>query len=295
MFALSSFLVAQRDWQITSTLKDPYIADTFTVEYFDLAGMPGHASAVVSRFIEGDTVEAVVHRFHDLSEAMQVALHHRLVQGVGGDICSAICRCHNEGYGHGDLSERNVIVRYVAERRFEGVVIDFDNATYKPELRELKDAQLIEADVRAVKRLIGILTVDSQWHDGIQEVLGACTSALALQDALGLSLAIVRNVTGDDHERYDDEHWIRMLRAYMARAFGGAAYAKPLFALMERVAAASESSDVFVEARQHLEARLQNDSSYPEESLSIERHESAIEETALTLVMRAASTSLLDE
>lgn len=278
---------ARRDWRITSNLKHPLIADTFSVEHFVIHGLSEPAVAVVSRLIPGDTLEAAIDKFRNLPTDQKCALHHGLVQQVGGDICSAVRDCHSDGHGHGDLSERNVMVsRDPKTHQSRATIIDFDNATYKPELRDLQEGPRIEKDIRSLVRLVGILTFDSKWHDGVQSVLRSCTTAQSVGEALETALLIVRDVSGAASERFDRVHWNGIVSADAVTAMMGAEYRKATQELMRSAAAESNSTAVLESARSALLHRVQTDPNFPTVSMSMTTHSRRDEEAAMRLVTK---------
>lgn len=282
---------ARRDWRVTSTLKHPLVCDTFTVEHFQAESdsQPPRV-AVVSRFIAGQNLGEVVDRLRALPPEQHAPLQNVLVAEVGDDVCAAIRACHEAGHGHGDLSERNVMVGMHGDstrgsgRRFTATVIDFDNATYKPSLRDLEESKLMEKDVRSLARLIGIMTCDSRWHDGIQEVLRSCETARQAHESLHFLLRVSRGVSGEPPDAYSRPHWNDVLRTHLAASTVGGPHIGPTRGFIECVADDVGRRDDLESERAALIHRIQTDPNYPQMSVSMEMRHRHIEDAARSLV-----------
>ena len=157
---------SERDWYITSVIKHESLGDTFTIEDFRSDGRD--CTATISRYIEGYSLSDVLFKLDSVpSERHRVLVVH-LLAIAAKDVCGAIQACHRHGFGHGDLHERNVIIKREGAG-LRAVVIDFDNAT----LGNTKDLEIerFAKDIRSLRLLIGQVTYGWKWHDAFQRLL----------------------------------------------------------------------------------------------------------------------------
>jgi len=168
-------------------------------------------------------------------------------------------------------------------RRFGAILVDFDSATYKPELRALEEGSLIEKDIRLLVRLIGFLTFETKWHEPLQELLRGCTTARWGQEMFGRVLQIVRKVDGVSAEELDDNHWADVVRIVLCYQLVGGHNGAMLRTFMYDVAAKSGVSDRLDRARDALLHRMETDRNYPEESFSLDSRHFEIESAAESL------------
>jgi serine/threonine protein kinase len=166
-FFLSSFAPsgAARDWHITSTMKHPSIADTFTVEVVDPRNTD-HVVAV-SRFISGVSLGDALANFENATEH-QPAMRKDLLNYAMNDVCEAVGACHARGFGHGDLHAQNVIVT-LRDDHLAAVLIDFDNATLGQV--SSSEGERMQKDIRSLRRLTGMITHGWKWHEALDDLL----------------------------------------------------------------------------------------------------------------------------
>jgi serine/threonine protein kinase len=268
---------AHRDWRVTSQLKNDLVCDTFTVEHFSpSANGQAPRVAVVSRFIPGMDLGEIVDRFRRMSPADQSELEEAFVAEIGGDLCTAVCACHSAGHGHGDLSERNVMVSMHSDalggwgRRFRAVLIDFDNASYKPALRDLEESKLKEKDLSSLVRLLGLLTYESRWHEGFQKVLRCCDSAASIHESFDFLLRICGIGADGSSGKFGPAHWNYVLRYHLALTLAYRSHATPLRGFIREVAVGVGCEALLESEGDALQLRVLNDPDYPGMSMSVE-------------------------
>ncbi|TMQ04045.1 MAG: hypothetical protein E6J90_52370 [Deltaproteobacteria bacterium] len=174
---------SDRDWHVTSTLKHPAVADTFTIEEFYSGERD--CIAVVSRFIEGHSLKQMLQHLERAPKERQVDISIALLNSIYDDLCDGIIACHEAGFGHGDLHCQNVIVCKRGPK-LGAVIIDFDNATIAAS--SFDEHARFQRDIRSLRRLVGMITQGWKWHEALQHLLDHHQSVSALRHALHWSL-----------------------------------------------------------------------------------------------------------
>lgn len=262
---------ADRDWHITSKIKHLNIADTFTIESFKTSETQRDCVAVISRFIEGKDLGEVFDKIKKSKKEIAFIQKEQLLKNVIPDVCDALIECHRNGYGHGDLHKRNIIVCKVPEKAdgtLKGTVIDFGNASFSPDSFNNSEEERRKSDIRALRRIVGCVTVDSKWHEAIQDVLQPCDSPTSFKEALKRSLLFLGDIENTSKEYFDKNRFIYALRCYLPAVTGGEKFAQALRMLYVRVAEGLGLREVFNLAVADLQHRILNDSDYPNVSFS---------------------------
>lgn len=279
---------AERDWRITSTIKHDQIADTFSVEHFDV-GESAPAVAVVARFISGQNLETVLQRADALEGDQARAALNELVSRLAVGLSRAVLVLHDRGIGHGDLHERNVIVtRDTRTDVFPGggwttVLIDFDNATFCRNPADGEQARM-ESDVRALRRLVKMMTHGLAWHDELAGLLDASTSVRDLGYGLGAALAFFENAENVNPAHFDEAHFSVTLRSLLAQRTTGVSYGAYFLEMLRRVAAEVGAERQFTDAHEKLRTRILTDPTYPSVSLSMETRDVVFENVLSSLI-----------
>jgi hypothetical protein len=280
-----------RDWYLTSTIKHPLVADTFTVEHFSVPGFKLPCVAIVSRFIEGRNFEDVVLEGRELLPLLWQNAQD-LLSGVAMSLCQAATAIHATGHGHGDLHERNVIVGrpsaaetagVLGAPRWRPVVIDFDNQTFSTSGRRSEET-LKQSDVRSLRKLIGMITYGSRWHQAIQDVLASCTTADDVGWAFGACQEAVHSFDCADPVQFDERHWTMCFRRQLRSATAGRSYAAAEKDLLGRVATEVGAVAAFDRAIEALKNRILTDRSYPNVEFTQEVRDAGVEEALEKLI-----------
>jgi len=242
---------SRRDWFITSVLKEPSINDTFSVEHYEEAG--NTSVVVISRFQDGSNLHTVLDRLETETKAeLKSAVQDQLLRKIGPPLCKAVAVCHDAGHGHGDLHERNVVVTASGP-----VVIDFGNASWGPPNAEATagEQSFMQADIRALRRLLGCLTYGSRWHDQIFRVLDSCETAAEMGEAIEQCLNCVIGLDIEDPARFDAAHFERLTKDHALLSFAGRKYGSRFRELIDDVARQMGATAVLAEVRAKLAAR----------------------------------------
>lgn len=262
---------ASRDWHITSKLKHPLIVDTFTVEPFHSVSLSKDCIAVISRFIEGKNLGQLLDKIQE-SEQHEFQ-STQLLKAINRDLCESIQICHKEGFGHGDLHERNIIICKDKSNKLnlKTVLIDFDNATYKKKINDNdSETKRMESDIGAIKYIVGCVTVNYRWHDGIQKVLSTCQSARDIQIVLTIILSFLGHIDNDSKEYFDSDKFLIGLQMFLPIALGGESFAFEYKKFLKKVANDLDVRRAFDKAKDILLWDIENNPSYPSESCNIE-------------------------
>lgn len=168
-----------RDWRITSTIKHPQIADTFTVEEYESSSISCRCCAVISRFIPGKNLETFLEKLNSENNKTRDSLTTRLLSEFFPSLCEAVSKCHSHNYGHGDLTERNVIVNAdlkLAQSNLAATLIDFDNAWNKEDLLSIEEEEKMQSDLRLLSRILGCIAENRRWYRSLEELLKEATN-----------------------------------------------------------------------------------------------------------------------
>ena len=279
---------AERDWRITSTIKHDQIADTFSVEHFDV-GESAPAVAVVSRFITGQNLETVLQRAEALEGVQGRAALNEIVSRLAVRLCHAVLVLHDRGVGHGDLHERNIIVTQDARTDvfprggWSAVLIDFDNATFRRDPADGEQVRM-ESDVRALRRLVKMMTHGLEWHDEISGLLDASTSARDLGYGIGAALSFFGNADNVAPSHFDESHFNVTLRTLLAQRMTGVSYGAYLLEMIRRAALKVGTEPQFTAAQEKLHTRILTDPNYPAMSASMELRDAVFDRLVSGLI-----------
>jgi serine/threonine protein kinase len=258
-------IYVRRDWLITSTLKSHLLADTMGVELFtDKAGSQRTAS--ISRYIEGPNFANFIQRFNAFDESTRDELRPKLLREFTEDACGAVDLCHRNAYGHGDLSERNIIAtrphsEYHKDRMTAYVIIDFDNhSRVAPE--SINEESLRASDIRSLKRLIGFVTHGSVRHDMIWAAMEPAYNAGHVLNAVRAYLTVFPTLTIVDADRLPNTFWYDMLRNNVLDSVTGQLYAARLRSDIEAFATEVGQYESFADARDRIADKIKNDPNF---------------------------------
>ncbi|MCL2726598.1 MAG: hypothetical protein FWD69_19435 [Polyangiaceae bacterium] len=235
--------------------------------------------------IPGQNLEEAVDRFR--KSKYREKLCEAFVGEIAKDLFVAVRACHDAGYGHGDLSERNVMIsegNSAEKRKFSAVLIDFDNASYKPELLDLDEQKLIEKDVRSVSRLLGLLTFETRWHENIQDLLRSCSSVRELQEAFQFALRVTKGIRPHAPSEYNESHWSERLQEHLAIMLAGGRHLEAIGLFMNQIAQELDVTNTLASARSTMEHRIRTDRNYLKGSVSMHVIYEDVEEAARRLL-----------
>lgn len=272
---------ASRDWHITSKLKHPLIVDTFTIETFHSTSLNKDCIAVISRFIEGKNLEQILDKIDSCPPDKREIQSTYLLKAISRDLCASIRVCHEfkegvvQGFGHGDLHERNIIVRKVQDKNqrpgLEMVLIDFDNATCRKMVNgNNSEIKRMESDIRAIRNIVGCITFGYRWHDSLQTVLSTCQSAEHIRIVLSNILSFLGHINNVSKADFNSGKFLSGLRALVAAKIGGLSCAEEYRNFLETLAGDLNVKGEFDKAMGILLWNIKNNPNYPVVSVGID-------------------------
>lgn len=243
----------RRDWEITSTLKSPHIADNFTIELFaDASGKPRAAS--VSRYIKGATLYTFMERFRDLQPEQKNSVREALVSQIVAKTCDALVFVHDNEYGHGDLNENNIIIEPLDDSftKLNVVIIDFDNESYSrtksPESTHQK------RDIELVKELLCSLVEGSIRETAFINIISTATTANELRNCVQAFLSVFgTKLSSLEKNEINSTFWKRVLRNHQIDVVTNQCYASAISTEFVRLANDTGTTTVLKNELQQIE------------------------------------------
>jgi serine/threonine protein kinase len=203
---------ANRDWRITSTIKHRQIADTFTIEKYTSVNLGTDCKAVIARYMNGVNLEKLLNEIESLEITIQEQLKTRLLSEFFPSLIDALIICHDYGFGHSDLSERNIIVDgtvELAQTNLNASLIDFDNATNKTELYNRSEQDKKQSDLRALTRLLGFIANERRWYSILKSLLEQATDIHEYSIAYKTFIEFSGNLLDSDVSNYSDTKFLK--------------------------------------------------------------------------------------
>ncbi len=218
LYRIDNLRYVRRHWCLTSTFKDLHLNDTYTVEtYHDNSGM--RRLACISRYVVGKSLGEFVCGIRNLPNEEQKSVRGVLLRDVGVELCTALQWCHQNGFGHGDLHNKNVMVstpqRRGAQNKVDVILIDLDNASYQPE-DSLDEDSLIRSDVDSLKTNLLSLVWESQWNAILRRHINECIDVHQVQNAYEDFLKIFeQSVAIRSTETSTPDSWVDQVKSLM--------------------------------------------------------------------------------
>ncbi|WP_437712345.1 hypothetical protein WMF45_42875 [Sorangium sp. So ce448] len=281
----------QRDFRISRLAPSAQYADLFTVEPFKHHGATAYA--VVTRYISGLVWEQFVERLNAPRES--ASWHQvpklrlaRIVLDTCNSLVSAVSLFHAKHIAHGDVHERNAIVREAAigpRMSFEVILIDLGNASFLTMQPGKDEDSLIAFDVRSVGRMLRTVSshmpYTSYFNDAVR-FSESTTDLLHLMGEYDRLLKTLDRVAAPDQQYYYDE-----LRHFLAMQVSGQPPWRIRFRqFLSDLAQETSSVQALADAEAHLLDRIKNDPDYPQvefsgETISVEEEKALQQLTAL--------------
>lgn len=268
----------QRDFRVPRLAPSTQYAELFTVEPLTYQGAPVYA--VISRYVQGVTWEVFVNRLPTLrlqeepSNLSSWRLACSLIE-TSANLGLAVGSLHDQGFGHGDLHERNVLVvespaeSDSARASFDAILIDLGNASLASPRPEERETELIAKDVRGLRRLLlqlkRYVPYPQFWEDSLRQ-------SAAVADIVALVSGYPEYLGGSvdaapptpDTKYYTDE----LRRLLAMQVSGNPPWRRRFRELLQEVADATNTGSALQEAEAALLHRIKTDPNYPAMSVT---------------------------
>lgn len=259
------------EWGAASRLRHVGIATVRTIEPFAV-GDSVHA-AIVSDYVPGRTLRECMQSVVDAGEPAARAI---VAVETIRSIAVALQHCHDAGTWHGDLHDRNVVVR---SRRFwededgqsflDAVLIDFGTSSICGFQRGETVGERQRCDVHDLVDLAMEATHGLLWATALQDCLRVATIPRQVHEAIDAVLAIVGRLDGDHPSLLTPARFDRVQRVLAAHGMGGAPWFRRLQELAQDLAARHDLAGEYENAYMRFKHRVETDPSYPGASASV--------------------------
>jgi len=186
---------SQRGWHITSSVVHNQIAQTSTIETFYSKTLKRECKAVVQRFIPGKTLKSLLNKFDKIeSNPNYQNVLNDFASTYLTSLLSILNFCHNQGFGHGDCHDGNIMVfmeSHQTRHSFRVVLIDFDNASIKETLNLLTEREKIESDIGLLKYFYNKAFYQWNYFNPVRELFNSYKTMTEFQFSYSIVLTFV--------------------------------------------------------------------------------------------------------
>lgn len=213
-----------RDWYLTSTLRHPNIAETFSVENFRSSDGQIH-TVVLARFIPGKSLDKILDLFpaKSYSDPVAIGVLDQLFDDIAPDLCGAVEFLHKLSISHADIGPVNVVVTeahnlfldayrgtFLPERVVAPVLIDFDNVDENRQ--QFDNESEMRYDLNALKSLLCRLTAQSPWARQLHDIINKCSTVNHLHAAVDLLVRALGMVSRPIEQLFTTDLLVEVLK-----------------------------------------------------------------------------------
>jgi serine/threonine protein kinase len=237
---------ADRAWNLTSRLVHHQVVPTYTVETFVGEGKLLY-KAVVSRFIPGKSLRQVFDWWNTRSTEQMKYISEDFSNSFLTSVIDALYYCHRSGFGHGDLHEGNIMVvpiNYGNKNQFEAILIDFDNASFKSDMKTSSEIEKMQKDVRLMARITRNVTQEWKWGKDFHTLF---ESDLTIEEIKFAYQSVLTFISGIESGTEVNKTFRFAVKLLLPRAIGGVKI-QPILKLYRTIATTAGKSEEFEEA-----------------------------------------------
>lgn len=198
---------SERGWHITSSYMHNQIAPTSTIESFYSNVVNGDCKAVVQRYVPGKSLKKILYDFDDIEASDN---YQNVLNDFGLTYLRSLLQvlnfCHNQGFGHGDLHDGNIMVfleDHPTKHSLRVVLIDFDNSSIKETLNLKTEKDKIESDIGLFKYSFDKAFYQWKYFEALKELFLNYDSITEFQFSYSIVSLFIENCTNAKKSKAD--------------------------------------------------------------------------------------------